>query len=147
MIKMSEYILYEERSPVEDEAVASPSLIQGFCQRGGGGEKDDGLVVELLFAQACGDKEADVAALDKSACDGGGIEYIDPDLVEGGELACMLRLLAAVHVFLKLAHGATGFVLIAGGAFLFLVGGFLRLVCLLSGCLDARGDEVERELF
>jgi len=147
MMSLSEYILYNQSASVENEAVACPPLIERFRQRGCGGEKDDGLIMELLFTQACGDKKIYIGALDKGACDGGGIDHIDPDLVEGGEFACILRLLAAVHVFLEMAHCATGFVLIAGGAFFFLIGGFLRLVGLQPGCLDARGDEIERELF
>jgi len=103
--------------------------------------------MDLLFAQTCGDEKTDAGALDKGARDGRGIKDIDFDLVETGELPGMFCLLTAVHVLLKVAHCAAGFILITGGTFLFLVGRFLGLFGLSSGCLDPGGDSVKRELF
>jgi hypothetical protein len=59
MLRPSEYILYCEGSSVEEDAVACPSLVERFRQRGCGREKEDGLVMDLLFAQTCGDEKAD----------------------------------------------------------------------------------------
>jgi len=58
MTSLSEYILYKEGASVENEAVACLPLIERFCQRGCGGEEDDGLVMDLLFTQTRGDKKA-----------------------------------------------------------------------------------------
>jgi len=74
-------------------------------------------------------------------------EDIGADPEEGGVFAFMFGLLAGVHFFLEVAHGAACLVLVTGGAFFFLVGGFLCLAGGQPGGCNAPGDEVETELF
>ena len=121
--------------------------MEGFGEGRRGREEEDGLAVYGLFAQAGGDEESDVTALDKGAREGLGAEGVGADPEEGCVFAFMFRLLAGVHFFLEVAHGAARLVFVAGGAFFFLVSGLLCLIGGLARGRDALGDQVEPELF
>jgi hypothetical protein len=99
-----------------------------------------------MFAQAGSNEQSYFTALDKSAGEGVGAEDVGADPEEGGMFAFVFRLLAGVHLFLEVAHGATCLIFVAGGAFFFLVSGLLCLGGGQPGGGNPPRDEVETEL-
>jgi len=140
-------IFYSQRTGVEGKRVTCSFILQRFGQGGGGGEEKDCMAVHRLFAQAGGNEESYIMALDKCAREGVRAEGVGADPEEGCVFAFMLCLLAGVHFFLEVAHGAARLIFVAGGAFFFLVSGLLCLIGGLAGGRDALGDQVEPELF